>query len=277
MLWTANSLGRGYGSTAVVGDRVFLQGGNATSSVVIALNRADGRPVWAKVIGPAETRQRIDQGAGPRGTPTVDGDRLYVRNQDTLHVYDIKATVTMNTATTSISGKVVVITGASSGLGEALALERRVRHTARLMRKPDRRERNTNVKPKLPVMVWIYGGAFLFGSGSNPTTSGVQFAKDGVILVTFNYRVGRLGFFAFPGLTREHAEELKGNYAYTDQLEALKWVQRNIAAFGGDPKNVTIFGESAGGASVSRSCHRPFRRACSKRPSSNPAAAAMAH
>jgi para-nitrobenzyl esterase len=103
---------------------------------------------------------------------------------------------------------------------------------------------------KLPVMVWIYGGAFLFGSGSSPTTSGVQFAKDGVILVTFNYRVGRLGFFAFPGLSREHPEELKGNYAYTDQLEALKWVQRNIAAFGGDSKNVTIFGESAGGASV---------------------------
>ena len=103
---------------------------------------------------------------------------------------------------------------------------------------------------KLPVIVWIYGGAFLFGSGSNPTTSGVQFAKDGVILVTFNYRLGRLGFFAFPGLSREHPEELKGNYAYTDQLEALKWVQRNIAAFGGDPKNVTIFGESSGGASV---------------------------
>ena len=75
VLWTANGLGRGYGSVAVAGDRVFLQGGNATSSVVIALNRTDGRQVWAKVIGPAETRQRIDQGAGPRGTPTVDGDR----------------------------------------------------------------------------------------------------------------------------------------------------------------------------------------------------------
>lgn len=103
---------------------------------------------------------------------------------------------------------------------------------------------------RLPVMVWIYGGAFLFGSGSSPTTSGVEFAKDGIILVTFNYRLGRLGFFAFPGLSREHPEELKGNYAYADQLEALRWVQRNIAAFGGDPKNVTIFGESAGGASV---------------------------
>lgn len=103
---------------------------------------------------------------------------------------------------------------------------------------------------KLPVMVWIYGGAFLFGSGSQPSYSGVQFAKQGVILVTFNYRVGRLSFFAFPALSKEQPEELKGNYAYMDQLEALRWVQQNIAEFGGDPKNVTIFGESAGGASV---------------------------
>ncbi len=103
---------------------------------------------------------------------------------------------------------------------------------------------------KLPVMVWIHGGAFVFGSGSWPGTSGVQFAKQGVILVTFNYRLGRLGFFAFPALSREHPEEPKGNYAYMDQIAALKWVQRNIAAFGGDPKNVTIFGESAGGVSV---------------------------
>ncbi len=103
---------------------------------------------------------------------------------------------------------------------------------------------------KLPVMVWIHGGAFVFGSGSFPGSSGGQFAKQGVILVTFNYRLGRLGFFAFPGLSREHPEELKGNYAYMDQIAALKWVQGNIAAFGGDPKNVTIFGESAGGVSV---------------------------
>ncbi len=103
---------------------------------------------------------------------------------------------------------------------------------------------------KLPVMVWIHGGAFVFGSGSFPGSSGGQFAKQGVILVTFNYRLGRLGFFAFPGLSLEHPEELKGNYAYMDQIAALKWVQQNIAAFGGDPKNVTIFGESAGGVSV---------------------------
>ena len=102
---------------------------------------------------------------------------------------------------------------------------------------------------KLPVMVWIHGGAFVFGSGSS-RSSGVQFAKQGVILVTFNYRLGRLGFFAFPALSKEHPEEPKGNYAYMDQIAALKWVQQNIAAFGGDPKNVTIFGESAGGVSV---------------------------
>ncbi|MFB3902324.1 MAG: carboxylesterase/lipase family protein [Acidobacteriota bacterium] len=103
---------------------------------------------------------------------------------------------------------------------------------------------------KLPVMVWIHGGAFVFGSGSFPGSSGDQFAKQGVILVTLNYRLGRLGFFAFPALSREHPEEPKGSYAYMDQIAALKWVQANIAAFGGDPKNVTIFGESAGGVSV---------------------------
>jgi para-nitrobenzyl esterase len=103
---------------------------------------------------------------------------------------------------------------------------------------------------KLPVMVWIHGGAFLLGSGSQPAYSGIQFAKQGIILVTFNYRLGRLGFFAFPALTREHPDELKGNYAYMDQIAALTWVRQNIAAFGGDPGNVTLFGESAGGISV---------------------------
>ena len=113
---------------------------------------------------------------------------------------------------------------------------------------------------KLPVMVWIHGGAFVMGSGSGPATSGVQFARQGVILVTFNYRLGRLGFFAFPALSQEHPEELKGNYAYMDQIAALHWVQRNIAAFGGDPKNVTIFGESAGGVSVHTHLTSPLSR-----------------
>ncbi len=113
---------------------------------------------------------------------------------------------------------------------------------------------------KLPVMVWIHGGAFVFGSGSWPGTSGVKFARQGVILVTFNYRLGRLGFFAFPALSREHPDELKGNYGYMDQIAALKWVQQNIAAFGGDPNNVTIFGESAGGVSVHTHLTSPLSR-----------------
>ena len=103
---------------------------------------------------------------------------------------------------------------------------------------------------KLPVMVWIHGGAFVFGSGALTDFSGSSFAEKGVILVTINYRLGRLGFFAFPALSREHPEEPKSNYGYMDQIAALKWVQKNISAFGGDPNNVTIFGESAGGVSV---------------------------
>jgi para-nitrobenzyl esterase len=104
---------------------------------------------------------------------------------------------------------------------------------------------------KLPVMVWIYGGGFVFGSGNQgPDFTGSSFTSQGVILVTFNYRVGRLGFFAFPALSKEHPEEAKGNYAYMDEIAALKWVKQNISAFGGDPTNVTIFGESAGGVSV---------------------------
>ena len=103
---------------------------------------------------------------------------------------------------------------------------------------------------KLPVMAWIHGGAFVFGSGAMPDFSGSSFTEKGVILVSINYRLGRLGFFAFPALSQEHQEEPKGNYAYMDQIAALKWVKHNIAAFGGNPDNVTIFGESAGGVSV---------------------------
>jgi para-nitrobenzyl esterase len=103
---------------------------------------------------------------------------------------------------------------------------------------------------ELPVMVWIHGGAFVGGSGADATTSGKEFAKQGVILITFNYRLGRLGHFAFPALSEEHPDEPKGSYAYMDQIAALKWVRENISAFGGDPDNVTIFGFSAGGVSV---------------------------
>lgn len=107
---------------------------------------------------------------------------------------------------------------------------------------------NATKGDKLPVMVWIHGGAFVGGSGSGST--GDAFAKQGVILMTFNYRLGRLGHFAFPALSKEHPEEPKGSYAFMDQIAALKWVKENIAAFGGDPNNVTIFGFSAGGVSV---------------------------
>jgi para-nitrobenzyl esterase len=115
-------------------------------------------------------------------------------------------------------------------------------------------------RARLPVMVWIHGGGFTGGSGASPGTSGVQFARQGVVLVSVNYRLGRFGFFAFPALSRERPDETKGNYAYMDQIAALKWVQRNIAAFGGDPNNVTIFGFSAGGVSVHSLLASPMAR-----------------
>ena len=108
--------------------------------------------------------------------------------------------------------------------------------------------RNHGGKP-LPVMLWIYGGGFVNGGSSPAPYDGSHFAEKGVVFVSFNYRLGRFGFFAFPALLKEGPEV--GNYALMDQLAALRWVQRNIAAFGGDPREVTIFGESAGGRSVS--------------------------
>ena len=103
---------------------------------------------------------------------------------------------------------------------------------------------------KLPVMVWIHGGGFVAGSGAQPNFTGASFTTKGVLLVTINYRLGRLGFFAFPSLSEEHPKEPTGNFGYMDQIAALKWVKQNIAAFGGNPDNITIFGQSAGGVSV---------------------------
>jgi para-nitrobenzyl esterase len=99
-------------------------------------------------------------------------------------------------------------------------------------------------------MVWIYGGGYVNGGSSPAVYDGSQFAHDGIVFVSFNYRLGRFGFFAHPALTKESPNEPIGNYGYLDQIAALKWVQKNIAAFGGDPGNVTVFGESAGGGSV---------------------------
>jgi len=103
---------------------------------------------------------------------------------------------------------------------------------------------------KRPVMVWIYGGGFVNGGSSPAVYDGSAFAKDGVVLVSFNYRLGHFGFFAHPAITAEQPGAMLGNYGLMDQLAALQWVKRNVAAFGGDPRNVTIFGESAGGISV---------------------------
>ncbi len=102
----------------------------------------------------------------------------------------------------------------------------------------------------LPVMVWIHGGGYQFGSGSRPTFDGTAFAEKGIVLVTINYRLGALGFMAHPELTAEAPYGSSGNYGILDQIAALRWVQQNIAAFGGDPGNVTIFGESAGAGAV---------------------------
>lgn len=103
---------------------------------------------------------------------------------------------------------------------------------------------------KAPVMVWIHGGTLIWGSGHSPMYSGQAFAKRGVVLVSINYRLGVLGYLAHPELSKESADDISGNYGLLDQIQALHWVRDNIAAFGGDPGNVTIFGESAGALSV---------------------------
>ena len=101
-----------------------------------------------------------------------------------------------------------------------------------------------------PVMLWIFGGAYSEGGGSTPHNNGENLAKKGVVLVTFNYRLGIFGFYAHPELTKESPNKASGNQALADSIAALRWIKANIANFGGDPNNVTIFGESAGAAMV---------------------------
>lgn len=107
-----------------------------------------------------------------------------------------------------------------------------------------------SAKEKRPVMVWIHGGGYTRGSGATPTYDGGNLAKKGVVVVTINYRLGVFGFMAHPELTAESDVHSSGNYGLLDMVKALEWVQKNIAAFGGDPKRVTIFGESAGSSAV---------------------------
>ena len=110
---------------------------------------------------------------------------------------------------------------------------------------------NASAEAKLPVMVWIYGGGFQAGATSEPRQDGEQLARKGVVVVSMNYRLGIFGFFSHVELTQESSHHASGNYGLLDQAAALEWVRHNIAGFGGDPGNVTIFGESAGSFSVS--------------------------
>jgi para-nitrobenzyl esterase len=115
-------------------------------------------------------------------------------------------------------------------------------------------------KDKIPVLVWIYGGGFSFGSTSDPVHHGEHLARKGVVLVSIAYRVGQLGFLAHPELSAENPNRVSGNYGLLDMIAGLQWIQKNIATFGGDPDKVTIFGESAGGIAVSMLCASPLAK-----------------
>ncbi|MBI4768062.1 MAG: carboxylesterase family protein [Deltaproteobacteria bacterium] len=117
-----------------------------------------------------------------------------------------------------------------------------------------------DTEEKRPVMFWIHGGGSTTGSGGDLIYSGAQLANLGVVVVTINYRLGPLGFMAHPLLSKESGKGVSGNYGFLDQIEALKWVKKNIKAFGGDPDRVTIFGESAGAAAVTRLMVSPLAR-----------------
>jgi len=113
---------------------------------------------------------------------------------------------------------------------------------------------------KLPVMVWIHGGGFIAGASSEPRQDGGNLSKKGAIVVSMNYRMGIFGFFAHPELTKESEHGASGNYGLLDMVAALQWVKKNIATFGGDPDNVTIFGESAGSFAVSALMASPLAK-----------------
>lgn len=117
-----------------------------------------------------------------------------------------------------------------------------------------------SARERLPVLVWIYGGGFNGGATSVPSYSGDKLAKRGVVLVSIAYRVGMFGFLAHPELSAESKHGVSGNYGLLDMIAGLEWVRKNIEGFGGDPKRVTIFGESAGGIAVSMLCASPLAK-----------------
>jgi para-nitrobenzyl esterase len=117
----------------------------------------------------------------------------------------------------------------------------------------------------LPVMVWIHGGSNLNGAGSQPEYDGSRLARKGVVVVTINYRLDVFGFLAHPELTQESDTKSSGNYGLLDQIAALKWVQKNIRVFGGDPNQVTVFGESAGSIDISLLMASPLTKGLFKR------------
>lgn len=143
------------------------------------------------------------------------------------------------------------------------------------------------INQKLPVALWIHGGGYREGWGSEPEFDGQEWGNKDVVLVSINYRLGVFGFLTHPELSKESPNKVSGNYGILDQIESLKWIKKNIAQFGGDPDNVTIFGQSAGAGSVKTLCESPLARGLFKRaiimsgggistpPSGNPPTAAM--
>ena len=117
-----------------------------------------------------------------------------------------------------------------------------------------------NTSSKLPVALWIHGGGYMEGWGSEPEFDGQEWASKDVVLVSINYRLGIFGFMTYPALSEESANHVSGNYGILDQIQSLKWIKNNIAQFGGDPDNVTIFGQSAGAGSVRTLCESPLAR-----------------
>ena len=121
------------------------------------------------------------------------------------------------------------------------------------------------VNKKLPVALWIHGGGYREGWGSEPEFDGQEWGNKDVVLVSINYRLGVFGFLTHPELSKESPNHVSGNYGILDQIESLKWIKKNIAQFGGDPDNVTIFGQSAGAGSVKTLCESPLCRGLFKK------------